>query len=300
MSMQTKINLIAALTLPSLVWILNNKIESGQSLSFFREKYDMAQKTLNPRYFNFQKTWQDWKDKLEVVFPSSFLILSLIQIKNYQKNINAKSIIIYLAPIYLFLLLIVQVYLGTMEWLPIRYLLIPCAFLFPLMGKTIYELGNFFLNYVKNNKPIWPKLLVVSFYLFLALVTGIEYKTALTKSKQQLTTFSFLSIEKEADASIEEYEKIKSFDELSEFIKNQKNKDGIEYYYSEKNRSWQDQALFYFTSLDGQDLSKDQLAIVHDNANLIVWEREPSGEETLWNDKLEIKFINKYYFVATD
>jgi len=58
-STSIKINLFVAMTVPSVLWILKNGNQSGQSFSFFQEKYAMAQKELNLRYFNFEKTWLD-------------------------------------------------------------------------------------------------------------------------------------------------------------------------------------------------------------------------------------------------
>jgi len=187
-----------------------------------------------------------------------------------------------------------------MEWLPIRYLLIPTTFLFPILGKTLYEISTFTISFMKNNKDIWHKFLLLTTVGFLLIIGKAEYTSSLLKTKNQLTILSFLSLEKEEDMSLSRYSKMRSFEEVKEFIKSHHFDGYIEYYFSDKERSWQDQALFYFTNLDGTDLSKDQFAQKHNKENLIVWEREPSQREEFWDQNLQLIFINQNYYVATD
>ncbi len=157
-----KISLLLATTFFPIYWVIGNYLYSDQFLNFFKIKYDFAQRYHKPEYFNLNLTLEKWGDKLISVLPLLSLPIPLIELISFKKSrLNFNQFFFYLFPFYLFFALIIQVYLGTMEWMPLRYLLIPVAFYLPLIASGIYELVNLIkVEFRSFSSPIFKALLI--------------------------------------------------------------------------------------------------------------------------------------------
>lgn len=127
---QKTISILGSLLFP-LGWLGINQYVYGNTYRFITEKYSIAQSGENEFYFNLSLTIQEWQEKLLQIFPISLLLISFTSIKDSTMRLNNRNIVFYLTPVCLYLSLIVQVYFGTMEWFPQRYLLLSTTLLLP-------------------------------------------------------------------------------------------------------------------------------------------------------------------------
>lgn len=123
-----------------IYWLLTTYFYTGNIFYYWHEKMFQASKGPPDIYYHLIPSLQAWWLPLQYIISipviSVFLICSIFQIK--QKNYLS------LLAISTFFLLVLQVYLGTMEYFPARYLsIVPFAtiiVIFTVIGKSKYFL----------------------------------------------------------------------------------------------------------------------------------------------------------------
>lgn len=299
LSLKAKVATSLGLLTAPLAWITNNALASGQFLAFFAEKYNTANNQPNVNFYHWNLAQAGWEKQLSKTFPLTFLLVVAPAYSKLFTQFNPKKALFYLTPIYLFLVLVAQVYLGTMEWFPLRYLLIPTTFVIPIFSLSVYRLVRFIKKYLAEQQPDWAKasLLILAGLLSAALLEtaqGTNQKTHL-----QLTTLSLMSLQDEEILKPKDWQKLESFTELKNQLATENSeKKLIEYYYNDQDRSWYDQALFYRLDNLGIDLNKSTFPLQHAPNTIIVWEKELIGQESHWQADFKIIFENQYFYLV--
>jgi hypothetical protein len=142
-----KVFLSFCLILFPFFWLHLNQQMRGDSIYFFLEKYENAQVIQLPEYFNLFLTFSSWIKVLLRALPLSGLLFFLLgAYKIYLLNLKQNYVFIFL-PAYFFLLLVAQVFLGTMEYLMPRYLLPSLVLISPVFGQGM----SFLIEIMKKN-----------------------------------------------------------------------------------------------------------------------------------------------------
>lgn len=296
-SKKDKNTLTTMIAIVPTAWIIQNFFARGNFLSFFKEKYEIAANNPIPSFYNWGLSMSNWLQQLQKSLPMLYLLLAGHQLSAFFKKPTPKRAIFYLTPIYLFLSLVLQVYFGTMEWFPLRYLLIPISFTIPIVAESIVSIFEYYIKTIFKAKK-WLAILttILVVILFYSLVK--ENKFIAQKTQRQLTTLAFLSLEEESHLSADKYQKIKSFNSVVlQLKKHYPNISFVEFFYSNENRSWQDQALFYMLDSFGVDLPKESYKQSHHSQNIVVWEKEPNEIEPYWLDEFEVLYENQHYYL---
>ncbi len=277
------IYLIFSLLMP-IYWTYVDQMYNHQFLNFFEQKYQVAQNYQQVQYYNWNLSLKIWLVRLKNIYPNIFLITSLLSIKNFftksrqfLKHSTFKRLFFYFSPIYLFFLLVIQVYFGTMEWFPSRYLLISITFLIPLLAESIYEISLILYKIFLKNSLIVKILLLISVTL-IATIFFKEHKKAQNFTKLELNDWSLLQ-NYNSGLKKEETPLYKDFILLvneCEVICGQ----NIVFFYEEKNRTYLDQALFYFTNVYGTDIKKNEI-YKEFNTNTFIWEKSIDKSEVI-------------------
>lgn len=132
-----------------ILWVYIDFIERGILFGFLREKYHIAQLIIQPTYSNFSLSYDTWWQNLLTVYPLLYLMLGFVGILYaLKKKVSLFLITIILVPIYLFFTLVIQVFLGTMEWYPVRYLFMSVSLFIPFtaLGILIVSKKMFTIN----------------------------------------------------------------------------------------------------------------------------------------------------------
>jgi len=295
-SLNKKMTFMIASVLFPIYWMYLGKIYSGNYLYFFKQKYELAQYFQSPIYFNLNLSMLAWKNKLIPIFPSIFIFLAFFDFKNLLKNNTAKNIFYYFLPIFMYISLIAQVFFGTMEWFPTRYLLISTTFLIPLLASSIFEITKSvycFFNKQNLINKLYSSILLLIFIFFLQN----KYFESLKYTKLEITDWSLLQ-------SYNSHETIKDsllYANFSELIENcnQICKDEIVFFYEEKNRSYLDQGLFYFLNKPGVDIHKDDIDKYIKNNASFVWEKSFDDEIDITKYFKIIYENEKFYILET-
>ena len=279
-----------------MYWLLNSFILSGSYLSFFNEKREMAQKSFIPEFYNFNLSYFAWEKQLIKIFPIPFLIIVFTKYKDLFVKINLKKMVFYILPIYLYGLLVLQVYFGTMEWFPHRYLLIPVTFLIPILAEALRGIFVSFIKIMRKKIKIVYKV-IVSLMFFSLLFSSVSlYQKSYKDTKHFLITRSFLNslpyIPKSLDDSIYYHDFVEIKEEIIKMEANY-----IEFYFRNIGKSWNAEALFYLTDIGGKGLDKRSFIDSHVLESTIVWEREFNKLEPIWLDEFNILFENDNYSI---
>jgi hypothetical protein len=269
-----------------ILWLYLNFLYKGSFLTFFNQKYEVAQNYIIPEYYSFNLSLIAWVKKLIIIFPISYLIISIFSLKKIFKQLTVKNIFYYGLPFFFFGMLVLQVFLGTMEWLPIRYLLIPTTFLIPLLSSSMYEFGSYLYLFFKKEKVLIKKIIYFSFILSAVFLFARQYFYLSNNSRLEMRDCSFLN-------SYLSYETIENSSVYSDFFGllkkcEQACDDNIIFFYDEQQRTYLDQGLFYFLNKPGTSLSKEKLKESIEKGNVFVWERSLGDEGGLieWFDVL--------------
>ncbi|MFZ5438255.1 MAG: hypothetical protein ACOZAK_04360 [Patescibacteria group bacterium] len=189
-SIKQKVLYGSSLLLFPTYWFLLNLVNNGSGLAFFSEKYQIAQNAgFIQEYWNFPLSFNVW---LNNSFDLIGLIglISLVQgIIFYAKNkkTNTSGIFFLSTSIYLFSLLVLQVFMGTMEWFPHRYLYIPLTLFFPFIA---YGLLITLKKINKKNLIIFLALLPITlidiFYVYqhTHIISAPDMKYPIDKEKK--------------------------------------------------------------------------------------------------------------------
>ncbi len=162
---------------------------SQSPVSYYNEMSDMAQKVEIPGVANFPLAVESWNHYVRELYPFSFLGLFLIGQYHYfttnrrQQN-HAQDFVFAILPIFLFVMLVAQVFWHLRDWFPPRYILIPAATTFPMIGLGLLTLWKRF---------IWQKHWQ---WLVLALlVFGFELSSVNLQAQRILPTYSQIAFD---------------------------------------------------------------------------------------------------------
>ncbi len=138
---QKRIKLIMAACLFPLFWVFINAFHQENPLAFFIEKYSPAQAAPIPQFWNLPASLTSWLEKIMDVLTVPGVVLWLFGgYKLIKSSANENNVfLLTLAPVYYVIILIVQVFLGTMERLPHRYLSTPIYMIFPMISLGIFQ-----------------------------------------------------------------------------------------------------------------------------------------------------------------
>lgn len=140
-----KLSLITLLCCFPLVYSLSGYLHAEGFASYYDQMATMAKDAQLPGLHNWPTAVQDWLNLVIKTVPTTYLLLIGIGIFTLVQNWKEKPLMTYqyeeyaflVIPIFLFLMLPIQVFLHLRDWLPARYLLIPTTLLFPLLGLGI-------------------------------------------------------------------------------------------------------------------------------------------------------------------
>lgn len=167
--------LILVSSLSPIFWLISNLISTGNPIWFFGEKYKFAQLD-NPAYWNFTLAFSYWFKNLVEVFTIAGIGLviygwySLIKSKN-----DDKTHILSILPFWLFILLPIQVFWGTMEYYPHRYLYIPATLALPLLAYGISQCKKRLESSYAVKKFWFYNRIIILILLMLCLQIYINY-----------------------------------------------------------------------------------------------------------------------------
>lgn len=146
-------------------WILMSYLNSGSIFGFFSDKLFNAHHSIPVvSYFNLLAAIKGWLGTLKGAIGWSGLLVStygfILYIKHEQDN---KRLIISILPLYFFISLIHQVFFGTMEKLPQRYLFVVIVGIIPLFSYGIYD---FFQHLRKKGRILQLIIFAVALFFF--------------------------------------------------------------------------------------------------------------------------------------
>lgn len=144
-----------------IFWILFGYYTTGVWYDFFLDKYTHAsEKNFDHTYGNIFISTHRWLVSLAVSVPHTFPPLWIIGVTFSIFNIRKKILFSALIPLYLFIVLILQVYLGTMEWQPTRYLAPIIILSLPFISYALVHIIQIFKSY---------KLFLIALFLIICL-----------------------------------------------------------------------------------------------------------------------------------
>jgi len=156
-------------------WLIHLYVKHGNALLFFQIKYNLAQSKPNPAFNNWLLSFQEWFDQLISVLPPiliGFFLISLYQYIKSRHSLSKKTL--SLLPLYLFLILIIQVYLGTMEWFPQRYLYTTITLSIPILSYGLMLFYDFIFK--KTGKKTAALISLISIVIItLSLSLGVKH-----------------------------------------------------------------------------------------------------------------------------
>lgn len=137
-----RVGLIIAASIFPLFWLLINGFTQNNPLYFFSQKYVLGQAKIVPQYWNLPASVTVWTEKIMDILTLPGLILTIYGGYVLIKRLGVQEEIIPLvvAPLYFISALVIQVFLGTMEWFPHRYLFMPITMIFPVISFAIFQL----------------------------------------------------------------------------------------------------------------------------------------------------------------
>ncbi len=158
-------------------WGLCNYFHSGNFFGFFSNKYRNAQQSIpEVPYYNFFLATEGWIDKLleqTGIMGLILIIYAYMKMLNINGQHHLKKLVFIFIPIYFLLLLIIQVFLGTMEWLAPRYLFVVSFSLIPIFSYGlvhIYEIACL----QKKNVTFWIIITIFAIFSFLDVFVLID------------------------------------------------------------------------------------------------------------------------------
>jgi len=150
-------------------WLFLNYSNFKSPFYFFSNKYRNAQKS-PPQipYYNFFLATRGWIDSLIEVMSLTGIGIAFYGILNFFKKETFGNLIFVLLPFYFLLLLIIQVFLGTMEWLAPRYLFPVVITLIPFLSYGLIQIIQI-LSKKKKNIVFFLLLITISFFSILEI-----------------------------------------------------------------------------------------------------------------------------------
>ena len=163
-SKKKKLVMMISMILFPLLYLLINLITKDNALFFLGRKMLYADLGSIDNYYSIPYAFKGWFSQLRMVYPLSFLLLYFHGIYLVYQEKKVLSSLISLIPIYLFFMLVVQVYLGTMEWFPARYLLPVLVLTFPYLSLSLITLFKKLTSYFSKKLDLMIKLLFLLFF----------------------------------------------------------------------------------------------------------------------------------------
>lgn len=279
-----------------LYWIYLNSTYRGDYLRFFSEKYEVAQNSIIPEYFNLQLSYAAWKNKLIPLLPFPLIFFTLFTLKDYYKSkkIKLEKLIYLLLPFYLIAILILQVFLGTMEWFPTRYLVIPLTFLIPILSSALYKAFIFSINNFK--KYSYSGLLKTAPIIIISILFIIEASLSKKYTQLEINDWSLLGTHNQYYSTIQTSE---IYIDLVSLITELDKHDiqFLNYFYSSQSRNWLDQSIFYSLKIVGRDYPKDLINDILGESEIFIWEKNPYIDESESINHYKILYENQTYYL---
>jgi hypothetical protein len=283
-----KLAFIVSSTLFPIKWIILNQIYNKGFLSFFNEKYETAKKTKAVYYFDFPLTLKLWEQKIRLALPAVFTFIAMFDYKNLIKSKNTSNIFYYsLAPFFYFVL-IFQAYMGTMEWFPTRYLIIPITFLIPMLSASMIRLFTYFKKKLSKNVMVTSVSLLI---FFIYIIT--KYLINFTDVRYELNELSFSGNRNYQILYSEEYLQLSNLIEMCKIICEEE----LIVYTNDYNRTHLDQALIYFSGRVGYDTKKENIKFKPKKNSIFAWEKEIDLDESKIISKYNILYENDYFYI---
>lgn len=180
-----------------IYWLALNALDTGSTLDFFKIKYGIAQgATPMVSYYNFwyaSKAWFDSTLNLTGVFGMLIAIYGAVKLFS-EKTIHIKNHLLASLPIYFLFVLVIQVYIGTMEGLLTRYLYPVVIGLIPLFSYGLISILEELWLRRKN-------LNLMLFALFVAIFWIAEIKGILQSKEGIIQTVNANDLEQIAQIS---------------------------------------------------------------------------------------------------
>ena len=281
-----------------IYWMGNNFYLEKSMLAFFDQKLQFARHTGVPEFFNAKLTFLSWGEKLIQVFPISYLGIVLLDYKNLVKKISLQKIIIYFTPIYLYFLLLAQVFFGTMEWFPARYLLIPLTFAIPILANSITGIYKYSSEKISKSANNIYKLGWVMFLSIIYLTMVSQYSALDSFTKHEIRDSSLLNSESRELHNSKKYTDLLSL--LQELKKDQYLNSRVNYYQNQDHPLWIGDAFLYFSQKDGVVSPKKQFSQTHQSRIFLVWEKQIINlEDNYWNNDFEIHYENSTFYIVS-
>lgn len=276
--LQKTIALIALSLVFPIYYLWGNAQAQGSCLAFFNEKYQVAQINQIKEYFDLFLSSRAWEKNLLDFIPLPFFLIIFINLKNVIKG---KKVIFLIIPMYLFISLIIQVYLGTMEWFPPRYLYPLIVLLIPFISYSFIDL------FTSIKKPIFRIFFLAILYLYLLLI----YPRLFDFNIKRLESDMFIAGNNRADFF--------SVVQLATQLK--KNYKNFEYYYlvNSRIRRFENEPFIYFTGLFNLKLkNKNQISEVEAKPRIMILEK--NEQDHLLKNNYELILENDDFLVLKD
>lgn len=270
-SLMKKISQILYLSAFPIYWIIENLVLNEDILFFFNEKYEVAQNIPfeNYAYFNILASIKPWIENiywlLGIVGSMSLIYGIYIFLK--EKHSTKDGIFVLSTALYLIVTLVVQVYFGTMEWFPSRYLYMSIALLIPFLT---YGLFNIY------KKIFYKKTMLLIAFAPLLIIDLHQ----IFKHTNQITSPELNEVSHRKEDLFE----------LIEFGKTIESKK-VNYVYKKENNLWLYPHFLYFSEKEIELIEKE--SIKKQNSDIFIFEQPASSK----NDQGEVIFENKTFKV---
>lgn len=160
-----RVGLMIAASIFPLFWLFINGYTKNNLLYFFSQKYALGQVKIMPEYWNLPVSVTVWAEKIMDILTLPGLILAIyggyVLIK--RLDVQEKIIPLVVAPLYFISALVIQVFLGTMEWFPHRYLFMPMTMIFPVISFAIFQL-------IRKSSAFLPTRRVIAYFVSCAII----------------------------------------------------------------------------------------------------------------------------------
>lgn len=278
-----------------LYWLYFNAVSSGNIANFFTTKVAVAQNYQSEHFFDLMLSTTKWATGLFTVFPLIYLLIFAIGyylfIRSDKKE--ATTYVFYFLPIYFFVALVAQAYFGTMEWFPLRYLLIPIVFAIPIFARSILSL---YRNILKIKNPLF----ICSYLIFGTIAIGITYNKLWQDNAYRLTKMSFFDTSNGIETP-EIQNKVSSTQDISNTLI--KMGTGREigsylllYYVDEISNDNFEEWLFYLTKMHGRIYTKNLFDQTFSEGDIVVWEKNAEQQTSPGGDFSSV-YENEHYVI---
>jgi hypothetical protein len=268
-----KIVLFPATIIFPVIWMAISYMQTGNPIIFFQTKYSIAQHDPPPEFGNLILASKVWIESLMSVYPLVLILVFILGLYIFIKNSGrAWKKILSIIPVYLFILLIFQVYIGSMEWYPPRYLYLSIILSLPFVSYCLLFLYK--QAKIKLNKLSFSILIILIFFLFC-----LSYPSLLLSTKGKAENWWGEKTMSEALSLSEKITQLKADN----------------YYYLYKNdRLYFDPIIEYFSNIRFNSVafkeSQKKVPLLN-SKTLIIWENNQQNK-TYFSNQCSLYFKN--------